>query len=229
MNADPAGFDRFSHNYKDVLDRAIKFSGDSSDYFADYKARYVAGLSGPAFSGKILDFGCGVGLLSLLLKKYLPAARIHGYDVSPESIHTIPPELTQQGSFSDKLSELDHDYNVVVVANVLHHIRKDQREQTVTEIARRLSHGGRLILFEHNPWNPVTRWVVHKCAFDDDAVLLNPKEACGYFPRAKLRLLKRAYIVFFPSALARLRRLEPFFSWLPAGAQYVIVGEKCAV
>jgi 2-polyprenyl-3-methyl-5-hydroxy-6-metoxy-1,4-benzoquinol methylase len=228
MNSvEPSDFDRFSQNYKSVLDRAIKFSGDNTEYFSDYKARYVAGLVGSKFSGKILDFGCGVGLLSLLLKNHLRAAHVHGYDLSSESIQMIPGELMNQGSFSDKLGDLDHDYKIVVMANVLHHVPKDQREWTIAEIADRLLAGGKLILFEHNPWNPVTRWVVHQCAFDEDAVLLRPNEACGYFLRAELRLCKRAYIVFFPNLLSALRRFEPILSWFPAGAQYVIVGEKC--
>jgi 2-polyprenyl-3-methyl-5-hydroxy-6-metoxy-1,4-benzoquinol methylase len=227
-NVEPTDFDSFSQNYKSELNRAIKFSGDNSEYFSDYKARYVSGLMGSDFSGTILDFGCGVGLLSQLLKKRLPAAHVHGYDVSPESIQMVPSELRQQGSFSDKLSDLDRDYSIAVIANVLHHVPKGQRERTVAEVADRLMDGGRLVVFEHNPLNPLTRLAVHRCAFDGDAVLLRPNEACGYFSRAKLRRRKLAYIVFFPSVLSKLRRFEPILSWLPAGAQYVIVGEKCA-
>jgi 2-polyprenyl-3-methyl-5-hydroxy-6-metoxy-1,4-benzoquinol methylase len=225
---DRVDFNRFSQSYKSELNHAVKFSGESSEYFTDYKAGYVAGITGPDFSGKILDFGCGVGLLSRLLKRRLPAAHVHGYDVSPESIQMIPSELRQQGSFSDKLTDLGRDYNIAVIANVLHHVPKEQREQIIAEVADRLLDGGRLIVFEHNPLNPLTRLAVHRCAFDGDAVLLCPNEACGYFSRAKLRLHKLAYIVFFPSVLSKLRRFEPILSWLPAGAQYVIVGEKCA-
>ena len=220
-------FDEFSQSYKSELDRSIRFSGESSEYFTDYKARYVAGLAGPGFAGKILDFGCGVGLLSRFLKVRLPAAQVHGYDVSSESIQMIPAELKQQGSFSDKLADLDRDYDFAVIVNVLHHVPKEQRERTVADVADRLSAGGKLLVFEHNPFNPFTRLAVSRCAFDGDAVLLRAKEARDYFSRAKLRLRKLAYIVFFPSFLSKLRRFEAVLSWLPAGAQYVIVGEKC--
>jgi 2-polyprenyl-3-methyl-5-hydroxy-6-metoxy-1,4-benzoquinol methylase len=224
---DRVDFDRFSQSYKSELDRSIRFSGENSEYFTDYKARYVARLVGPGFAGKILDFGCGVGLLSRFLKLRLPAAHVHGYDVSPESIEMIPAELKREGSFSTKLADLDGDYDLAVIVNVLHHVPKEQRERTVADVADRLSVGGKLLVFEHNPFNPLTRLAVSRCAFDGDAVLLHAKEAHGYLSRARLRLRKLAYIVFFPSFLSKLRRFEPALSWLPAGAQYVIVGEKC--
>ena len=35
---------------------------------------------------------------------------------------------------------------------------------------------GRIYIFEHNPFNPVTRWVVKHTAIDRNAVLLKPAE-----------------------------------------------------
>ena len=160
-------FDNFARDYKSLLDRSVKISGDSSEYFCEYKARYVARTMGAQFSGKILDFGCGIGLLSVHLKKHLPAATIHGYDVSSQSLQLIPPELTCQGRFSDQLDDLDDDYELAVLSNVMHHIPKDQRQRTIVDITAHLAAGGKLILFENNPWNPVTRWVVRHCPFSD--------------------------------------------------------------
>ena len=36
-----AEFDRFAREYKDLLDRSTAFSGESSEYFCQYKANYV--------------------------------------------------------------------------------------------------------------------------------------------------------------------------------------------
>ncbi len=57
-------FDRFAGDYRQVLDRSVAVSGEDSTYFAEYKARYLRRLLGNNFSGKALDFGCGIGLLS---------------------------------------------------------------------------------------------------------------------------------------------------------------------
>lgn len=221
-------FDQYARDYKSLLDRSIKMSGDGAEYFCEYKARYLARIVGQRFSGKVLDFGCGIGLLSARLKKHLPAATIHGYDPSPESIRLIPPDLSVQGRFSDSTKDLDGDYQLAVLSNVMHHIAQAQREQTIVDIAAHLAPGGKLILFEHNPWNPLTRWVVRHCPFDDGVVLLPPGEVSAYFARTGLAVRRRDFIVFFPKTLSAFRFLEPWISWLPAGAQYAVVGEKHA-
>lgn len=219
-------FDHFSSNYKELLDHSVAVSGESSEYFAEYKACYIAQMVGKDFRGKILDYGCGVGLLSSLLKKHLPGATVHGYDVSDGSIKMIAPQLAAQGVFSSDISHLHFDYELAIIANVMHHVPPKDRQQTILDIARRLTARGSLVLFEHNPLNPLTRWVVKHCAFDDDAILLRPKEAARYFAGAGLGVARRDYVVFFPRMLSMFRSLEPMLQWLPAGGQYALVGEK---
>jgi 2-polyprenyl-3-methyl-5-hydroxy-6-metoxy-1,4-benzoquinol methylase len=219
-------FDHFSNNYKKLLDRSTALSGEDAEYFSEYKARYVARTVGAAFRGKILDYGCGVGLLSVLLKRRLPNATIHGYDVSAESVKMIPAGLTSEGVFSSDISRLHCDYQVAIISNVMHHVPPKDRQQTISEIANRLNPHGRLVLFEHNPLNPLTQWVVKHCPFDDDAILLPPREARKYMSAAKLAVERRDYVVFFPRMLSLLRPLEPILGWLPAGGQYAMIGEK---
>ena len=115
---------------------------------------------------------------------------------------------------------------MIVVANVMHHIPLERRADVVQNLAERLGVGGLLAIFEHNPGNPVTRWVVEHCPFDDDAVLLPPRETVSRIENAGLRLNRRDYIVFMPSCLQWLRPLESSLRWLPMGAQYVVVAEK---
>ncbi len=225
MNA-PMQFDQFAGNYKQLLDENVSVSGENSAYFAEYKARYLARFLSRDFSGKVLDFGCGIGLLSGFLRKHLPTARLEGYDVSRDSIGKIDPVLAAQGKFTWEADRLARDYKLIVIANVMHHVPREKRQDTVQQLAGRLAASGRLAIFEHNPANPVTRWVVERCPFDEDAVLLPPPEASFYLASAKLRLVRRDYIVFMPRFLAWLRPLEPWIAWLPLGAQYVVIGEK---
>ncbi len=221
-------FDQFAGDYKHVLDQSIAVSGEDSSYFAEYKARYLARILGADFSGKILDFGCGVGLLSSFLRKHLRRSRLDGFDVSRESIARIDHSLSGQGVFTCEEDQLAHDYEVIVVANVLHHVLPRQRDKTVADLAARLVPGGKLAIIEHNPANPLTRRTVDRCPFDKDAVLLKPAEAESLVRSAKLKLVRRDYIVFMPRILSRLRALEPSLSWLPLGAQYAVLGEKHA-
>jgi SAM-dependent methyltransferase len=221
-------FDRFASDYEQVLDRTVAASGEDSAYFAAYKARYLKKVLPASFSGKALDFGCGVGLLSRFLKAYLPAIRLDGFDVSRDSIGKVDDDLRSQGHFTSSAEDLDHDYELIVVANVMHHILPCQREGVVQDLTGRLAPRGILAFFEHNPANPITRCVVERCPFDADAILLSPAEMAGYLGRAKLRLMRRDYIVFMPRFLASLRPLEPWLAWLPMGAQYAVLAEKHA-
>src|SRR6266853_4163775 len=75
-------FDQFAGNYEQVLDRTVAASGENSAYFAAYKARYLSRVLSPSFSGKALDFGCGVGLLSTSLNTFVPGLRFDGFAVS---------------------------------------------------------------------------------------------------------------------------------------------------
>lgn len=202
-------------------------AGETSDYFADYKARYVAAALGAYESQpKILDFGCGIGLLSAALKKGLPSAIQHGYDVSAASIDNIETTLAQSGRFTSDLARLDNDYDAIVMAAVVHHVPIAERGDIFRDLSGRLATNGKLLVFEHNPLNPVTRWVVNQCEFDRDAVLVTPREVIDRLRDAGLTFIRREYIVFFPRVLSGCRPLERFLGWCPMGAQYVVTAVK---
>lgn len=222
-----ADFDQYAQGYRTLLDQSVALSGETSHYFADYKARYMAAALDPnGRQKKILDFGCGVGLLSAALKKYLPGVIQHGYDVSPASIDNVDATLANCGRFTSDLGRLDSDYDAIVMAAVLHHIPAVKRGDVFRELEGRLRATGKLLVFEHNPLNPVTRWVVDRCPFDRDAVLLKPKEVIAHLRDVGLRFVGRDYIVFFPRLLSRCRPIERSLGWCPLGAQYVITAAK---
>jgi 2-polyprenyl-3-methyl-5-hydroxy-6-metoxy-1,4-benzoquinol methylase len=216
-----AEFDQFASNYKSVLDRCVALGGESSEYFTEYKAAYIDRILGAA-PAKILDFGCGVGTLSAALARHRPQDAIHGYDVSAASLDQVAPTLRERGVFTDRLDELHRDYGLIVLSNVMHHIPVDARHDTIMDLAARLAVGGRLLVIEHNPLNPLTRWIVAHCEFDDDAVLLWPDEVRRYLAAAKLSQPRRDYMLFFPKALSALRGFEGSLRWCPLGAQYAL-------
>lgn len=219
-------FDKFAGEYSSILDKNVAVSGEGSAYFARYKAQYLHRTL-PALSfGKILDFGCGVGMLCGFLKEYFPKLQLHGFDVSEASLEKVSSDLKRAGYFTSNLSELSCDYDLIIVANVMHHIIPHQRREAIQELADRLANGGRIAIFEHNPLNPLTRWVVERCPFDEDAQLLPRSETTQYLRDANLHIQRRDYIVFMPHFLRGLRPLEPWLAWLPMGAQYVLMAEK---
>lgn len=223
-----AEFDAVASNYQQLVDGSIGITGENSDYFAAYKARYVStqvvGASDGAHA-KILDYGCGVGLLSFHLKQRLPQVQIDGFDVSESSLLRVEPALRSQGVFSPRLADVAQDYGIIILANVLHHVNPKDRRALISEAASHLAPRGKLVIFEHNPLNPLTRWAVAHCPFDEGVELLSAGELRPLLT-AGLEFLRRDYIVFFPKWLSGLRLFERFLNWCPAGAQHVTVARK---
>jgi 2-polyprenyl-3-methyl-5-hydroxy-6-metoxy-1,4-benzoquinol methylase len=222
-----AEFDTFASSYEDLLNRSVSISGDTSDYFAAYKAAYIARNIAPG-GGKLLDYGCGIGLLAGHLRRRLPNARIDGFDISQDCVNQIDAKLAQQGTFTSDPKETGAAYDVIVLSNVLHHVKPEERANLLLDIRSRLAKNGKLVIFEHNPINPLTRWAVSQCVFDQDAILLTAREMLRCLRGASLRVLRRDYVVFFPRYFAWFRPLEPLLRWCPFGAQYVMVVERAA-
>ena len=221
-----AEFDDYADDYNRLLERGVALSGEGAGYFADYKARYLAERVAEKETVKILDYGCGVGNVSQALGRFMGEAVVHGYDPSPESLRQIPEDLVRRGRFSDDLNALDEDYDIILMAGVLHHIDPPGRAGTLSAATARLAPGGSLVVFEHNPSNPLTRRVVDACPFDANAILLPVPEAERLLRTAHLISLRKDYIVFFPRALSILRPLERYLGWCLLGAQYAMIGRK---
>lgn len=219
-----AEFDSYAGQYEELLAHSIKISGEKPEYFAAYKASYLSRLV-PSDIGRVLDYGCGIGMLSTQLKLQFPKAQVDGFDPSPGSLARVDSALRAQGSFQSMRDSLGSKYDLIVMANVLHHVRPADRQTLVSDVASRLAPQGKLVVFEHNPFNVLMQWAVAQCVFDEDAILLRRKESAHYFHCAGLKA-SSDYIVFFPRWLHRLRRLEPHLHWCPLGAQYVVVGTK---
>lgn len=219
-----AEFDQWAGGYHDLHKQSVAASGEDPEYFAIYKQRVLERLLGEGFGRPILDFGCGIGNLTRLLVRSFPV--VHGYDPSSESTR-IAAERAPGARFYDSVDAIPRDhYGVAVLANVLHHVPPAERPALVRGIVERLAPGGQLVIFEHNPLNPVTRRAVAACPFDDGVVLLWPWEAKRLLREAGLVDVDLDYIVFFPRALARLRGIEPNLGWLPMGAQVCAFGRR---
>ena len=219
-------FDAYSDGYISALEDAVSFSGDDARYFADYKARQLSSIINPGAPTKILDFGCGIGNLSVAIHEHIPDWILHGYEVSQDSLNRVPTALKSQGTFTIDINELDGDYDLTFLAGVMHHIVPENRMSALNSAVERLKPGGKLVVFEHNPWNPVTRRVVDRCPFDENAILMSAPDLVAMFKSIGLTHIQRKFIVFFPKFLSFLRPLEQNLSWCPAGAQYAVIGEK---
>ena len=86
--------------------------------------------------------------------------------------------------------------------------------------------GGLVVVYEHNPLNPLTRVAVSRCEFDEGVELLSRGETKSLLRRAGLEPIESRYIAFFPWRGRGLRALEHGLARLPLGGQYVVGAMK---
>lgn len=213
-------FDDYAEEYGRLLEDSIQSSGESHAYFHAYKVDCIRRL-GLDPTLPLLDFGCGVGSLT----EHLASAfgNVAGYDPSRKSLELARKRLPQITFYEDTQQLDDGRFGAAVLSGVLHHVRPAERRDLLAMVRKKLAPGGKLIVFEHNPWNPLTRRAVQACAFDDDAILLWPWELRRLSRASGYRDVQLEYIVFFPHWLARLRPIEPRLRWLFLGAQTMTV------
>jgi hypothetical protein len=91
-----------------------------------------------------------------------------------------------------------------------------------------LKKGGRLYFFEHNPINPLTKYLVKTCVFDADAKLLTYQYSKKILKEVSFKNLKTHFIIFLPRMpwLKKLLGIEKYLEWLPLGGQYMIRAQK---
>lgn len=116
----------------------------------------------------------------------------------------------------------DDTFDVTFTICVLHHVPPDQWQGFMSEMARVTRPGGLAVVFEHNPWNPLTRRAVSTCEFDDGVTLLSRRTTQRLARNAGLREVESRYIMFLPFGDAVSDRTDHALGWLPLGGQYLV-------
>lgn len=219
-------FDEFAQRYDDVLGEAIPGSLDESEYFAEYKIRLMAEKYNVRIPSAVLDFGCGSGRSLVYLQNYFSCSDIWGYDISPASLEVARVASPETKLFDDWSSAKNKKFDLILAANVFHHIPRDNQLEQLELCRSHLGDGGEIFIFEHNPLNPLTRWIFERCPFDANAEMVPPRRIVELADSAGLRVIERKYTLFFPRPLSFLRGLESLLSRVPFGAQYYVRLEK---
>jgi SAM-dependent methyltransferase len=226
----PAAFDNFVHNYDEELERGVRLSGESKDYFAENRIRWVAKClqklgQRPA---RVLDFGCGTGSSSVLLQQILGAETYVGVDASQKSVEFAEKAFGSPERYFTTIDRLpaDFSFDLAYCNGVFHHIPVPQRRAAVEFVFRRLKPGGIFAMWENNPWNLGTRLVMSRIAFDRNAVCLSVFQASQLLRDAGFSIVHTQFMFIFPRLLRRLRFLEPHLSALPIGAQYQVLCQR---
>jgi SAM-dependent methyltransferase len=227
--SDPAEFDRFADNYDECLNDALAASGETKEFFAqarvEWLARCLKEYGQPARS--VLDYGCGTGDTTAFLRQFLGCESVVGLDVSTQSLERARVRHGTQCRFLT-FAEYTPDglVDAVYCNGVFHHIPPAERADAVRYIGKCLRPGGVFGLWENNPWNPGTQYVMHRCEFDRDAMKIAPPEAALLLRGGGFEILRTDYRFFFPRMLKRMRPVESLLTKIPLGGQYQVFARK---
>ena len=223
-------FNHHAAKYRELHGNNILITGEEPAYFADYKIRDFKGLvseAGLPTGGRYLDFGSGIGASVVPFRKHLPHAQLVCADVSVDSLALSKRSHGDGIDYAcvddGRLPFGDAEFDGSFACCVFHHIPHDKHRQTLRELRRVLKPSGLLMVYEHNPFNPLTVRAVRNCPFDENAVLLTAAQLQRAADSAGFRWHRCDYRVFFPAALSWLRPMEDRLRWLPLGAQYFVV------
>jgi SAM-dependent methyltransferase len=226
-------FDQYADTYDADLNAALSASGESKEYFAQRRIEWLQQCAQRTRERpqSALDYGCGIGDTSVLLARVFGLGSVVGLDVSERSLEIA---RLRYGSDGCRFS-LFRDYtpkeqiDLAYCNGTFHHIPLNERAATVAYIRNCLRPGGLFALWENNPWNPGTRYVMAQCAFDQDAITLTPPESVRLLKAGGFEIIGVSYLFFFPRMLKLLRFLEPYFSRIPVGGQYQVLCRKPSV
>ena len=222
-------FDDYAPGDEDKLRDPLRdrFAG-GAQFFIDQKVRIVRGRL-PAGTGRplrVLDAGCGQGTA---FATFGPGVRVFGSDVSLPMLGeaVVRGPVVAQEPYD--LPFADGTFDAAYAFCIYHHIPDEDHVRHLRELRRVVVPGGEVMVFEHNPYNPVTARIFKRAPVDRGCHMIPPRVLRDTFRQAGFETIEQGYCLFVPEALQPLAGwLEPHLAWLPLGGQYFVAGRTSA-
>ena len=223
-------FDPDAPDYERTLDKGLTISGEGGRFFAEARIVWLETRLRElqVVPETLLDYGCGTGGSASFFAERLGVRSIVGLDISPKSLeearkkqpsgcveYYLPREYTPRSNI-----------DVVFCNGVFHHVPPAERQDVLRYMTDCVRPGGVLALWENNPWNPGTRYIMSRISFDRDAVMVSARQLRNLATTAGLGVLATDFCFVFPRPLRVFRRFERFLTDLPIGGQYLVLCRK---
>jgi ubiquinone/menaquinone biosynthesis C-methylase UbiE len=224
-------FDDVAEAYEDKINAALSFGGQEHTFYIDIKRNHILRLAQDYFGNvgdlDVLDLGCGLGAYHPGLEGKF--RELHGIDVSARSVEAAAAQhpFVQYTTFDgERLPYADGQFSLVFTICVMHHVPPPLWTTFTAEMYRVIRPGGMALVFEHNPYNPATQYIVKTCDIDKDAVLLRPGKLRRLFTTAGFNEIQTRTIISVLPKGQFLTGVDSLLGYLPFGAQYYLRATK---
>jgi SAM-dependent methyltransferase len=222
-------FNEYKDSYVKTIEDSLQISGQEHDFFTRVKAdclKNIIKVNLPHVQRpSLLDIGCGHGLIH----QHLQTANLEivGVEMAAEVLQLARqanPEVRYLNHDGKTLPFESHQFDVAVTICVMHHVPPQQWLSFLLEMKRVVKPGGIAVIFEHNPYNPATRYIVANNILDEDAVLVSSPKLKKLMRAAGFNQVNTRNILFTPFAHHIFRWFDQMFGRIPFGAQYYSIG-----
>jgi SAM-dependent methyltransferase len=222
-------FNEHKDSYVQTIESSLRMSGKEHDFFIKVKAECLKTIIQQYFPEntipRLLDIGCGHGLIH----KHLDVNKLNivGVEVAEEVLVLAKksnPQVRYLAHDGKTLPVDDGQFDIALAICVMHHVPPFEWMGFLKEMKRVLKPNGIALIFEHNPYNPVTRYIVANNILDADAVLLSGQKIKKMLQATGFKQIKNRNILFTPFAHSAFRWVDKVLSKIPLGAQYYSIG-----
>jgi ubiquinone/menaquinone biosynthesis C-methylase UbiE len=134
---------------KDVFDDIAKEYHHYNKYYFEGRLSYITAALKDAQNQKVLDLGCGIGMLIAKLKEIFPTLDFYGVDYSEGMIkNAIVPNVFVGDA--ENLAFASGTFDVIIMSDVIEHV--DHVDKTMANCTRCVKSGGRVVVTTPNPF-----------------------------------------------------------------------------
>ena len=221
-------FDELAGNYDELLRDPLRdHFASGSDFFIQQKCRIVADRLARLGGGRalrVLDAGCGQGTAFQFLDQH---TRVFGCDVSIPMLQQAVARGPVAVQEPLTLPFGDDTFDAAYAFCVYHHIPAQDHLRHLKELRRVIVRGGEVMVFEHNPYNPVTARIFKRAPIDQGCEMIPPPALRALFREAGFAQVTHGYLLFLPESLYRVfGSVERALTRFPLGGQYFVAGRK---
>jgi len=187
-----------------------------------------------------VDLGCGTAeTIEYFQDKF---NHVFGCDYSRGMLEYAAKKNLKNVTFklcqSERLPFDTDSADIVLMYGIIHHIDTGEKiVWTFNEANRILKKNGMVAVYDFNPLNPLSRYIVKTCPIDTGVNLDGYRksifpttfyswELMEILKSSGFMIAKHEYLLFFPKILSALLPLERFLARVPFGSMYSIIGVK---